>query len=162
MAKLEGIIKYQLEFMAGPGLPPELLQELNRWRQILVAKALIGQVPVQPAKDGACFLLLLFADPHVPRGGIQGVVDVVPVVKRGFLMLGHVGIETGPVSPVTQKLRHFQQGSALRSQRIEQMPCYPVGGHRPRAVTADGLLERGDSPISRLIDVFGVGNVEQV
>ncbi len=44
-ANREGVIKFQLDFQAGPAPSPEHLQELNAWRDIFRQLNLIGQDP---------------------------------------------------------------------------------------------------------------------
>jgi ribulose-5-phosphate 4-epimerase/fuculose-1-phosphate aldolase len=45
--RLEGVIKFQLDFQEGPAPPENLLQELNAWRSIFLSLGLIGQNPAR-------------------------------------------------------------------------------------------------------------------
>ncbi len=43
----EGVIKFQLDFQAGPAPRPGLLRELNAWRRIFLSLGLLGQDPAR-------------------------------------------------------------------------------------------------------------------
>lgn len=45
MGEVEGVIRFQLEFMPGPALAWDVLADLNAWRTIMFMTGLIGQNP---------------------------------------------------------------------------------------------------------------------
>lgn len=118
MAKLKDIIKYQLDYTPGPGLPLELLQELNRWRQILVAQALIGQDPGRYGGYGygniSGRLPPLDTPPHRRRFAISGTqtghlaelgVEQYAVVEECYPAQNRI-VATGPIHPSSESLTH--------------------------------------------------------
>ena len=114
----EGVIKFQLDYQAGPPLPAPSLHTLNHWRAILYRHQLIGQDPARYGGYGygnlSCrvppfdvpaatrrFLISGTQTGHLPALGPEHYALILAAYPEENRI-----VATGPIRPSSESLTH--------------------------------------------------------
>src|SRR5690349_13581800 len=117
MKQHEGVVKFQMQFIAGPALPFDQLRELNAWRRILFMTNLIGQdsdryggfgygnvsqkmEPLRPEYP------LCFAISGTQTGGLPCLTQEHYAIVLECSPEENCVAATGPIQPSSESLTH--------------------------------------------------------
>ena len=117
MKQHEGVVKFQLQYMAGPALPFDQLRELNAWRRILFMTNLVGQDPNRYGGFGYGNVSeklepvwpeypLCFAISGTQTGGLPCLTQEHYAIVLECRPEDNCVAATGPIQPSSESLTH--------------------------------------------------------
>jgi ribulose-5-phosphate 4-epimerase/fuculose-1-phosphate aldolase len=110
MGKNEGVIKYRLEHQQAEALPEAQIRELNKWRQWMYARGLIGTVRLPEGEVGFGNISCRVADGFIitgsQTGGLTRLSPSEYVLVTGCWPEENRAASRGPLPPSSEALTH--------------------------------------------------------